>query len=109
MASRKSSKFLAKELGQFALLVKQPVEDQVAPSKAVLKVFRDAFARGGLDEVDTLIDSINKQLRKDGALTGLADGCACEHGEDGSPKYLCIMFKDYEARNPFFQQWIELN
>lgn len=109
MASRKSAKYLAKEVGQFALIVREPVDDQIAPPKPVTKSFRDAFTRGGLDEVDKLIDSINKCLKADGATCGLADGCACEHGPDGAPALLCIRFTDYDARSPYFQQWIELN
>ncbi|MFN8656001.1 MAG: hypothetical protein U0105_06655 [Candidatus Obscuribacterales bacterium] len=109
MASRKSTKYLAKEVGEFATIVATPSDNQIAPPKPVVKAFREAFARGGLDEVDKLIDSINKCLLADGATLGLADGCASELDDAGNPAYLCIRFKEYEARNPYFQQWIELN
>lgn len=109
MASRKSTKYLAKEVGEFATIVATASDDQIAPPKPVVKAFREAFLRGGLDEVDRLIDSLNKCLLADGAKFGLADGCACELDGEGNPSHLCIRFKEYEARNAYFQQWIELN
>lgn len=114
MMSRISTKYLAREVYEFALAVRQPVpspppEVQPRLTRPVAKAFRDAYSRGGLSEVDVLIDSINDELHADGATCGLANGCACEHGNGGEPDALCIRFIDYGARNPYYFHWLILN
>lgn len=60
-------------------------------------IFSDAFQKGGLDEVDDLIDTVNESIKKSGGKEGLGEGAAFEHPNNDRPGYLHLSYRVFES------------
>ena len=77
-------------------------------SPQVLSAFRSAFHNGGLSAVDDLITSINEELIFLNSLQALREGCGLEHGKNGDPAFLQILFVDLSTDIAIFGVSISL-
>ncbi len=71
-------------------------------------VMAAAFAQGGLDNVDAVVDTINTALQQAGSRLSLGDGAALRHDAEGKPEALIITFMRPGSGRPLLFEFIEL-
>ena len=59
---------------------------------SIAQIFRDEFAKGGLEQIDTLIDEANTILRSRKSRYVFAPGAAYTEDRDGKPKGLMVFY-----------------
>lgn len=90
--------------------LKKLVANQIATladrHSRVISAFQEAYAYGGLGEVDELLDSINESIREGAGQLGFREGCGLEHGRNGSQNLLIVMFVEFNTDRVIGQEAI---
>lgn len=73
----------------------------------VATLYRDAFHRGGLTQVDQAISMLNDRLRLSGSKFGFGPGTACMEGDNGT-EWIAIIFSNLDMEEFIALEWCHL-
>lgn len=74
----------------------------------VATLYREAYTKGGLSQVDQAISQVNDRLRLAGARFGFGPGTACMEGDNGTTEWIAIIFSDLEREEFIALEWCHL-
>ncbi len=82
--------------------------EKIRFSELVVSAFCDAFESNGLDGVDELIDSVNKELKSCASKIGFRQGSALEAAAGDRPAKLYLCLIESESDQVFSHEFIQL-
>lgn len=74
----------------------------------VSTLYREAYRKGGLSQVDQAIAQVNERLRLAGARFGFGPGTACMEGDNGTTEWIAIIFSDLEREEFIALEWCHI-
>lgn len=75
---------------------------------AVSTLYREAYRKGGLSQVDQAIAQVNDRLRLAGARFGFGPGTACMEGDNGTTEWIAIIFSELEREEFIALEWCHI-
>lgn len=74
----------------------------------VATLYREAYRKGGLSQVDQAIAQVNDRLRLAGSRFGFGPGTACMEGDNGTTEWIAIIFSDLDRDEFIALEWCHL-
>ena len=72
------------------------------------KLYIDAYRKNGLDEIDRVIDLVNKRLKVCGAKFGIGPGSATVGDQYGNIDYISIVFSTLKTQDIIMVEWCDV-